>query len=70
MTEVLESESEKELAQIAKELSVQQEALLKATKSKQPYNDIVDAIDELRERKQKALTGKAMQEGKSSEFKS
>ena len=63
MTEVLESESEKELAQIAKELSVQQEALLKATKSKQPYGDIADAIDELRERKQKALTGKAMQEG-------
>lgn len=56
--------SEKEIAQIAKALSVQQEAFLKATKSKKPYDDIADAIDELRERKQKALTGKVMQEGK------
>lgn len=63
LSEVLESETDKELEEIAEELSEQQSALLAATKTKQPYDDIADAIDELRDRKQRALTEKAMQEG-------
>ena len=56
-------ETDKELEEIAEELSEQQAALLAATKTKQPYDDIADAIDELRDRKQRVLTEKAMQEG-------
>lgn len=63
MVEVMESETEKELETIALELAVQQDALMKATRAKQPYDDVADAIEDLRERKQQALTKKAEEEG-------
>jgi DNA invertase Pin-like site-specific DNA recombinase len=64
LDEVINSETEKEMIDIANELAVQQEALLKATRAKQPYDDIADAIEALRDRKQKVLTEKAETEGR------
>ena len=56
--------TEKELDDITSELALQQEALLEATREKKPYDDIADAIENLRDRKQEVLTEKAMQEGR------
>lgn len=61
---VICDETENELDRIAAELAMQQEALLEATREKKPYDDIADAIENLRERKQEVLTEKAMQEGR------
>ena len=61
---VIGEETEKELDSIASELALQQEAPLEATREKKPYEDIADAIENLRDRKQEVLTEKAMQEGR------
>lgn len=61
---VIGEETEKELDSITSELALQQEALLEATREKKPYEDIADAIENLRDRKQEVLTEKAMQEGR------
>jgi site-specific DNA recombinase len=61
---VIGSETEKELARIDAELADQQQKLLSATREKRSYDDIADAIEDLRDQKQKALVEKADVEGK------
>lgn len=61
---VVGSETEEELKSINAELVAQQQALLKATREKKPYDDIADAIEDLRDQKQRALIDKAEEEGR------
>ena len=61
---VVGSETEEELKSINAELAAQQQALLKATREKKPYDDIADAIEDLRDQKQRALIDKAEEEGR------
>ena len=61
---VVGSETEEELKSINEELAAQQQALLKATREKKPYDDIADAIEDLRDQKQRALIDKAEEEGR------
>jgi len=59
---VVNSETEQELADITTKLATQQQELLKATREKKPYDDIADAIDDVRDQKLKVMTEKAEEE--------
>ena len=60
---VINSETEKKLTEINDKLTDRQQELLNATRKMKPYDDIADAIDGLRDQKQKVLIEKAEQEG-------
>ena len=60
---VINSETEKKLTEINDKLTDRQQELLNATRKMKPYDDIADAIDGLRDQKQKVLIEKAEQDG-------
>jgi hypothetical protein len=60
---VINSETEKKLTEINDKLADRQQELLNATRKMKPYDDIADAIDGLRDQKQKVLIEKAEQDG-------
>jgi len=64
MADVVNSETGQELKDITAKLAAQQQELLKATREKKPYDDIADAIDDLRNQKQNVMTEKAEEEGR------
>lgn len=61
---VIGNKTEKELSRISAELDIQQQKLLEATREKKSYDDIADAIEDLRNQKQQALLEKAEVDGK------
>lgn len=66
---VIGNKTEKELSRISAELSVQQQKLLEATREKKSYDDIADAIEDLRNQKQQVLVEKAEVDGKKMRIK-
>ncbi|MCI2061409.1 MAG: recombinase family protein [Eubacteriaceae bacterium] len=63
LTSVIDNSTKKEMAEIDDKMAARQQDLFKATQEMKPYDDIADAIEDLRDQKKKVFAEKAEQEG-------